>query len=323
MSSPKGITEDECYRILFEEISSSDSSVDSDENDPTFTTSCASSSLVCSRVVLNLSSCLHGKNHIIFMDNYFTSYDLFKDLKSNGVYACGTINPRRKNIPKLEEEKELERGEFDYKISNDSIIIYRWKDNRAVNLISTCHSPSDVSTVTRKMKDGTITNITCPIVLKDYNSSMNYVDNFDRLESDYAIDRKSKKWWMRLFLHFLDCSVTNAFIMHKEIEMEQFSNKAFRREVYKNSLAPKIVAANFASVSHTSIAPRIKSHKPYVDESIRHKSSKQQQIHSSSRRCAVCSSKKNPVQTVWMCSVCKVPLCLRAGNNCFKRYQEN
>ncbi|XP_047000907.1 piggyBac transposable element-derived protein 3-like [Schistocerca americana] len=260
MSSSKGITEDECYRILFEEISSSDSSVDSDGsdgNDPTtFTTSCASSSLVCNRVVLNLSSSLHGKNHVIFMDNYFTSYDLFKDLKSNGVYACGTINPRMKNIPKLKEEKELERGKFDYKISNDGIVIYRWKDNRAVNLISTCNSPSDVSTLTRKMKDGTITNITCRIVLRDYNSSMNYVDNFDRLKSDYAIERKSKKWWMRLFLHFLDCSVTDASIMHKEIEMEQFSNKDFRREVYKILLAPKIVSvtANFASVSQSSIA---------------------------------------------------------------------
>ncbi|XP_049847979.1 piggyBac transposable element-derived protein 3-like [Schistocerca gregaria] len=151
MSSGKGITEDACYRILFEEISSSDSSVDCDGNDPTFT-SCASSSLVCSRVVLNVTSCLHGKNHIIFIDIYFTSYYLFKDLKSNGVYACRTINPRRENIPKLKEEKELERGEFDYKISSGGIVIYRWKDNRAINLISTCHSPSDVSIVTRKME---------------------------------------------------------------------------------------------------------------------------------------------------------------------------
>ncbi|XP_049779741.1 uncharacterized protein LOC126176625 [Schistocerca cancellata] len=175
------------------------------------------------------------------------------------------------------------------------------------------------------MKDGTITNITCPIVLKDYNSSMNYVDNFDRIKSDYAIDRKSKKWWMRLFLHFLDCSVTNACNMHKEIEMEQFYNKDFRREVCENLLVPKIVsvAANFASVSQSSIATQIKSNKPYIDQSIRHESSKHQAIHSSSRRCAVCSSKKNPVRTVWMCSVCKVPLCLRAGKNCFKRYRKN
>ncbi|XP_049942547.1 piggyBac transposable element-derived protein 4-like [Schistocerca serialis cubense] len=50
MSSQKGITEDECYRILFEEIPSSDSSVDSDGNDPTCTTNCASSSVVCSRL---------------------------------------------------------------------------------------------------------------------------------------------------------------------------------------------------------------------------------------------------------------------------------
>ncbi|XP_049816454.1 piggyBac transposable element-derived protein 3-like [Schistocerca nitens] len=59
MSSRKGIAEDECYRILFEEIPSGDSSVDSDGsdgNDPNFTTSCASSSLVCSRVLSSSDS---------------------------------------------------------------------------------------------------------------------------------------------------------------------------------------------------------------------------------------------------------------------------
>ncbi|XP_063224514.1 piggyBac transposable element-derived protein 4-like [Bacillus rossius redtenbacheri] len=275
------------------------------------------------KVVQNLLSGLEGCHHIVFMDNYFSSYDLFSNLKSKSeIYACGTINPRRKHLPALKDEKQLERGEFDCRVSEDGVAVYRWKDNKAVNLISTCHDPLDVSSVNRKMKDGTVTTIKCPQVLKDYNSHMNFVDNFDRLKSDYAINRKSKKWWMRLFFHFIDCCVTNAFIMHKELPVEQFTNKDFRREVYKGLLAPRIVAviASTPSGSKGMSPVAIKTHKPFVDKSIRHESSGHQPVHSTSRRCAVCSSRKKPVRTVWMCTVCKVPLCLRAGKECFRSY---
>lgn len=277
------------------------------------------------KVVQTLMSGLEGRHHIVFMDNYFSSYDLFSNLKSKSqTYACGTINPRRKHLPSLKDEKQLERGEFDSRISDDGVAVYRWKDNKAVNLISTCHDPSDVSSVNRKMKDGTIATISCPQVVKDYNSHMNFVDNFDRLKSDYAIDRKSKKWWMRLFFHFIDCCVTNAFIMHKELPVEHFTNKDFRREVYKGLLAPRIVAVIATAPSGSkvnSFSPvAIKTHKPFVDKSIRQESSKHQPVHSTSRRCAVCSSRKHPVRTVWMCTVCKVPLCLRAGKDCFRSY---
>jgi len=40
------------------------------------------------RVVKQLSQPLQNKNHLLFFDNYFTSYPL----KSKNIHACGTIN---------------------------------------------------------------------------------------------------------------------------------------------------------------------------------------------------------------------------------------
>jgi len=51
----------------------------------------------------------------------------------------------------------------------------------------------------------------------DYNKYMGFVDNVDHLISMYKIDRKFKKWWHRLFWHFIDVTVTNSFITFTKI----------------------------------------------------------------------------------------------------------
>lgn len=64
----------------------------------------------------------------------------------------------------------------------------------------------------RRAKDGTLNKVPCPKVLYDYNKNMNFVDNFDRHVQDYALNRKSTKWHMRMVFHLFGASITNAFI---------------------------------------------------------------------------------------------------------------
>ena len=51
-------------------------------------------------VVKRLTECLYGKNHRIFMDNFFTSYELFHFLETKNIYSCSTVNLNRKKIAK-------------------------------------------------------------------------------------------------------------------------------------------------------------------------------------------------------------------------------
>lgn len=46
-------------------------------------------------VVLNLMTEFAGKNHIVYMDNYFSSLILYGILKQNKIYAVGAINLNR------------------------------------------------------------------------------------------------------------------------------------------------------------------------------------------------------------------------------------
>lgn len=60
---------------------------------------------------------LKGKNHKVYSENYFTSYDLMKYLASVQDDACGTVNIRRKHFLTLKEDKSFMRGEFDYRVT--------------------------------------------------------------------------------------------------------------------------------------------------------------------------------------------------------------
>jgi len=82
------------------------------------------------KVVLNLMNELVGKNHIVYMDNYFSSYNLYEILKQNNIYAVGTVNSNRKNLAKLLNDKKLSRGDFDWSTSNTNITMCKWKDKR-------------------------------------------------------------------------------------------------------------------------------------------------------------------------------------------------
>ncbi|XP_049964547.1 uncharacterized protein LOC126484984 [Schistocerca serialis cubense] len=101
------------------------------------------------QVVTDLCEELYSKNHIVFMDNFFTSYNLFVLLQAQKTFAVGTVNPTRKFLPKLKEDKKMKRGDFDTKVSNHDVAFYKWMDKRAVNLISTMHDPSNTTSVNR------------------------------------------------------------------------------------------------------------------------------------------------------------------------------
>ncbi|GBP44753.1 PiggyBac transposable element-derived protein 4 [Eumeta japonica] len=53
--------------------------------------------------------------------------------------------------------------------------------------------------------------------IADYTLSMGGVDRFDHFRSSYPINRKSRKFWMRLFLFMLDSAIINSYITYTTI----------------------------------------------------------------------------------------------------------
>jgi len=111
--------------------------------------------------------------------------------------------------------KLLKKGDSEGRILTTGVAWIKWRDNRTIQFLSNFHNSLSISDWKRKNKDGSISIIKCPLAIKDNNSHMGHVDFADMLKSCYEINRKSKKWWHRVFFHFLDVTVVNSFILFK------------------------------------------------------------------------------------------------------------
>lgn len=86
-----------------------------------------------------MSHSLAAKNHILFFDNYFASVQLLRYLKDRSIYACCTVRKDRKHLPELTVDRKMKRGESDWRATSDDLVYIKWKDNRAVHLLSTAY----------------------------------------------------------------------------------------------------------------------------------------------------------------------------------------
>ena len=144
------------------------------------------------QVAETMTKDLFGKYHQVYFDNFFTSIPLMEYLKASGVDACGTIRSHQTCLPHdLKADSNMACGEYDYRVTKQGIVFYKWKDNKSVFLVSNFHG-TEPSAVSRTQKDGPKKQFLCPAAVKEYNENMGGVDKADMLCAVHGLDRKSK-----------------------------------------------------------------------------------------------------------------------------------
>lgn len=100
--------------------------------------------------------------------------------------------------------------------------------------------------------------------------------------------------------------------------------KQFRRDISSDLVAKTLVEKRHKSNELSSPSPaNIKKGKPTVSPSIRTEQSAHQPERSTRRRCTLGSTKNDEVRTNWICSICKVPLCLGKNKDCFVQFHRH
>lgn len=268
------------------------------------------------RVVKDLTRTLVGKHHKVFFDNYFNSVELQRELLADGIYGCGTIRKGRRNYPEFKADKSMKRGDKDWRVSTDGLAAVKWMDRRSVLLLGNYHDPSIMEVVSRKTRNGTVEEISCPVMVKHYNKHMGYVDKFDMLKSLYEVDRKSHKWWHRIFFYFIDASIVNAFILFQK----RSHSKCMTLKEFRLSVARGLIGATSSSTNkrgRNSVIQEPNRYKKIIPVEVRHDQCAHLPVRCGSVRCAHCSTSKDVHRTIWKCSTCNVGLCLNKERNCF------
>lgn len=179
------------------------------------------------RVVKELVTGL-DKGHVIYMDNFYSSLQLYDDLRLSQLGACGTIRTNRKGLPSEMKSVKLKRGELPVVWMN--MICCTWQDTGKVNMISTVGN-AGVTDVEVKSKRG-VRHVKKPNIQVMYNSWMGGVDRFDQLCVTYPFDRKCKKWYQTLWHFCIEVVLVNAYICYKtQNPTKIMSPRKFREQV--------------------------------------------------------------------------------------------
>lgn len=288
-----------------------------------------------SNVVMRLARMIpRNQNFKLYFDNYFTSLRLMEYLAKEGILSLGTI--RRNRIPdcKLSSEKVIlkkERGyseEYVADVNGIDVSTVAWKDNRIVNLASTFAGQKPESDVRRWDKQNSkYICIKRPNVVGEYNRHMGGVDLLDSIMGIYKIRLRSKRWPIRIFYHYLDVTMANAWILYKRtaeykgISSNRLSSADFRQQVAV-TLCKMGVKATFSGRRSLQSDIDAKKHKGPAQH-VPPKAVRQDQIGhwpQWSDKKIRCKLPKCVGFTHTVCEKCGVALCFTKTKNCFRDF---
>ncbi|XP_018534152.1 piggyBac transposable element-derived protein 4 [Lates calcarifer] len=262
-----------------------------------------------------------GSGYHLYVDNFYTSPKLFRDLYAENIGACGTYRENRKDCPRTQSNalsKKDPRGTIRW-IRDGPLLFVKWMDSREVAICSTIHLAFTGETVKRRFKDTDGTwvtqNVPCPNPVIEYNRHMGGVDLSDQLIQYYSVHHTTMRWYRTLFYHFLDIAATNAYILYKELCKEKGQTAVTHRGFLEE------LTAQLCGVTVT-VSPA-KAPEQHLPVAISEQAETSKRASYGRRGCVLCRNSAQKKQaTPWKCQVCDVALCLIADRNCFQEWHQ-
>ena len=271
--------------------------------------------------VMNLLKGYEHKNHHIYMDNYYTSPSLFKEMVEKGFGACGTARVDRIGMPcewkpAKGKKTKLSKGTVRAKMVNEKVLGIQWQDKRLITMLTTIHENQMVNKERRsRFGNNHEEDIAKPLCIEEYNKHMGGVDKSDQLLSYYGFIHKNLKWSNCAAFHLLDLAIVNSYILYK------LSNQEKRHKTHADfriDLATSLLLESGYQMLEDvdqSPTPNDRLHGRHFPSKVPTRPNGKQ----SQRECAVCSFKKGNKRktTTYLCKDCCVPLCITP---CFELY---
>ena len=293
-----------------------------------------------------------ARNYNVYMDNYFSSVELFRALRKKNIGACGTVRTNSKGFPAvLRVEKSAARY---YQWDTLSAVVVGeepaqvlasvWIDNGPVTMLTTVHRldgadarierdrrrPRDTSTNAARVREvfgnQSRRKIPIPKMIDDYNHYMGGVDIADQLRAYYSVQLKAERTWMPLFFWLIDVSLVNAYMISKTINKSDIDQISFRRQLVWE-LVTEALREDVAERSAEKIRSRrgkyvtaARQENWQLAES-RHAPGPHIAVFATRKHCYMCRLEgRSKCSVVTQCGQCGVHLCLIQGRNCFEKY---
>jgi hypothetical protein len=141
-----------------------------------------------------------SSNHELYMDNFFTSIPLLKQLRNQNLRTTGVIRDNRiRNAPLQPANMLKERGQY-HSLCDGEVRLVRLCDSKVVTIATNFDNVEPLHFLSRKRKGG-LEPTKLPHVFYNYNQYMGAVDYTNRYVSDYPIFLSGNKWYWSLFIN--------------------------------------------------------------------------------------------------------------------------
>ena len=151
---------------------------------------------------------------------------------------------------------------------------------------------------------------------------MGGVDRADQRKESYALDRKSKRSWLRIFFSFLNITLSNAFVLFKKHIGSDMTYLDFLSSI-TTALIEKSVAEKRIFPSKNSGRKNNRRSGRKISFKERNNTDLHLPIIGRRGRCAFCSTSKHDRRSVYRCARCKRAFCMNPNKNCFYDYHKN
>lgn len=253
------------------------------------------------KVVMHMMKERLNLGHSLYMESFYSSYDLAHDLLIKNTLCTGILNMNRKNNPKEVISTKLKKGDVK-SLHRNGITVAKWKDRSDVLFITSEHS-SELVDITNKRG---VTKKR-PDAIKKYNSVMNRVDLQEQLMSCYLHERRTR-WYKKLGLHIIQLLLLNSYFLFNKYSGQRLGLYEFRHAVIRKLLTPKRRRDDSPEGLPTQHLP-IKIRK------------QEGQKRTLRKKCKVCTKNNKRTDTSYICATCPdTPgLCL---GKCFLSYHD-
>lgn len=150
----------------------------------------------------------------LYVDNLYSSPDLFVDLRKSGITATGTFRSSRRGLPTevvllkaaLEKAKVPRGTGYYYRDKKTNIVYCVWKGTRVVSVMSTCHPGHQSEIMVSRSCTGA-------------DGKRMTTDKSDQYLAYHIVLRKTVRYWKTSFYHMIDVAVVNAFILYNHLAL--------------------------------------------------------------------------------------------------------
>ncbi|CAB3255308.1 unnamed protein product [Arctia plantaginis] len=194
--------------------------------------------------VLKLIQGLENKCRVVIADNFYSSIELAEELLSQKTRYCGTLNSKRRGLPKEIVLLKLKKGEIKGAMNKNGVKVIKWVDKRQLLMISTLKEDKDVLVNTGKKIRKTNEDIKKPTCVLTYNNNKKGVDFSDQMSSYYSTLKRGLKWFRKVGMEYLlGMALVNAWITYNVKCDKKVSKKEFT-EALMQSLTGKSICAD-------------------------------------------------------------------------------